>query len=206
MRKYLLISLIFVSLYVNGQEDYTITIGGKTQDISLDKKYELTINGQKTTFIVSSKDTLLYNDDAYSFRYLKDYKVSKLVIDEGIEQIMLMTAEGSGILIQKYSTINPTMLNEMMLNEITKESLSYGAELTRKDYKRKLISGQTVDVDKAVLTYKDDTSVYEIASIGQKDEGIIIATMITDETMSDQGRKIIDLLWSSLTYKGDKEE
>lgn len=75
---------------------------------------------------LQSKTPWVYEDSLYRFRYLKDYKISKLKVDEGIEQIMIMTAEGLYVLIQKYSTINPTMLNEMMLNEVTKESLSYG--------------------------------------------------------------------------------
>jgi hypothetical protein len=114
---------------------------------------------------------------------------------------MLMTAEGSGVLIQKYSTINPTMLNEMMLKEVTKESLNYGFKLNRIDYQRTLRSGQSIVVNKAILTYNNETNIYEIASIGQKDAGIIIMTIIMDENRSNQGRKIIDLMWNSLIYK-----
>ena len=201
MRNYLIITLIFISLNVKGQDDYVIEINGKKQNISLDKKYELSINGKIIDFIVSAKDTFTYVDDFYSFQHLKDYMVSKMQIDEGIEQIMLMTAEGSGVLIQKYSTINPTMLNEMMLKEVTKESLNYGFKLNRIDYQRTLRSGQSIVVNKAILTYNNETNIYEIASIGQKDAGIIIMTIIMDENRSNQGRKIIDLMWNSLIYK-----
>jgi len=201
MRNYLIITLIFISLNVKGQDDYVIEINGKKQNISLDKKYELSINGKIIDFIVSVKDTFTYVDDFYSFQHLKDYMVSKMQIDEGIEQIMLMTAEGSGVLIQKYSTINPTMLNEMMLKEVTKESLNYGFKLNRIDYQRTLRSGQSIVVNKAILTYNNETNIYEIASIGQKDAGIIIMTIIMDENRSNQGRKIIDLMWNSLIYK-----
>ena len=45
------------------------------------------------------------------------------------------------------------MLNDMMLFEVTKESVSYGYTLKREDYKRKLVSGQEIDVIKAVLTF-----------------------------------------------------
>ena len=200
-------NLLLLLLLLNGfllcaqSEEYTIQLNDTTFEIALDTEYSLSINGEVITFKVTGKDTLVYEDDIYSFQYPKDFKVSKLKVDQGIEQVMLLTAEGSGILIQQYSTMNPSMLNELMLNEVTKESLSYGYEMKREDYTRSLKSGQSIDVDKAVLNYKGETNIYEIASIGTKDEGILIMTMIMDETLSEQGKRIINMMWDSLIYK-----
>lgn len=201
MRLTLITLLTFISIKSFSQNDYKIKINDTILEISLDKAYNITIDDKEIEFKIIAKDSLIYEDDLYSFNYSKDYKISQMTIDEGIEQIMLMTAEGSGILIQKYSTINPTMLNEMMISEVTKESLNYGFKMKRDDYTRTLKSGQKLDVDKATLTYKDETNIYEVASIGKKDEGILIMTMIMDENISTQGRKIIDLMWNSLIYK-----
>ena len=196
----IIIAILFLS-QAKAQEDYVIRINDTTFKISLDKKYALIMDGRKINFILSANDTLIYNDDLYSFLYSKDFKVSKTKVEGGIEQIMLMTAEGSGILIQKYPSLNPTTLNEIMLTEVIKESLSYGYELKRNDYNRTLSSGQKIQINKAVLKYKDDTNVYEVASIGKKDEGILIITMVMDQNNSKQGQKLIDLMWSSLIYK-----
>jgi hypothetical protein len=201
MKTLLSLSMILLSLSLFCQNEYIIEINDTTFEISLDNDYSISSGGNNYQFKIKKKDTLLYNDDAFSFNYSKDYKVSKLPVDKGIEQIMLMTAEGSGILIQKYSTINPSMLNEMMMEEVTKESVSYGYVMKRKDYKRRLKSGQKINVDKAILTYNGERSIYEIASIGAKDEGIMVMTIAASEEMSIQGRKIIDLMWSSLVYK-----
>ncbi|MBU8893608.1 MAG: hypothetical protein KOO66_12590 [Bacteroidales bacterium] len=201
MRNLLLVISILTSFIANGQEEYVIQLNDTIFEVALDKEYKISINGEAINFTINAKDTLLFNDDFYSFQYFKEYKVSKIVIEEGIEQIILMTAEGSGILIQKYLNINPTMLNEIMISEVTKESLNYGFKMERKDYKRELKSGQKLNVDRVILTYKDETNIYEVASIGNKDEGILIMTMIMDEKISQQGRKIIDLMWGSLKYK-----
>ncbi|RSK41346.1 hypothetical protein [Mangrovimonas spongiae] len=201
MRLILTTIFLFLSIKSFSQNDYKIQINDTILEISLDKQYNITLDKKEIQFKIISKDTLIYNDDLFSFNYSKDYKVSQTIIDEGIKQFMIMTAEGSGILIQKYSTINPTMLNEMMIAEVTKESLNYGFTLQREDYSRNLKSGQKIDVDKAILTYKDETNIYEVATIGEKDEGILIMTMIMDKTMSKQGKKIIELMWNSLTYK-----
>lgn len=191
----------FAGFRATAQEDYKIKINDAVQPVSLDKEYEIVVNGEKVHFIITANDTLTYSDSAYSFLHLKDYKIAKTKLDNGIEQAMMMTAEGSGFIIQKYSSLNPTGLNETMLNEVIKESLNYGYQLKRNDYQRTLKSGQEVKVTKAVLTYKGDTNIYEIASLGKRDEGILILTMITNEKLSAQGRKLIDLLWKSFRYK-----
>lgn len=201
MRHILITLLILMSIKSFSQNDYKIQINDTIIEVSLDKEYYITLDEKEIQFKIVAKDTLIYEDDLFSFNYSKDYRISKLIIEEGIEQIMLMTAEGSGLLIQKYASINPTMLNEMMISEVTKESLNYGYKMKREDYTIKLKSGQKLDIDKAILTYKDETNIYEVASIGKKDEGILIMTIITNDEMSMEGRKIIDLMWNTLIYK-----
>ena len=200
MRLILITLLILTSLNSFSQNDYKIQINDTIIEISLDTEYNFSLDKKQFSFKITSKDTLFFKDDLFSFHYTKDHKVSHLIIEEGLEQIMLMTAEGSGLLIQKYSNINPSFLNEMMLSEVTKESLSYGYKMERENYTRKLKSGQKLDVDKAILTYKDETSIYEVASIGKKDEGILIMSMITIDEMSKEGRQIIDMMWDTLIY------
>lgn len=198
MRSILIFLTLFCSLTAVCQEDYIIRINDTLVNIELDKPYSLDIKGTKLKFIVSSKDTLVYRTNFYSFMYPKTFKVSHTKIDEGIEQISILTAEGSGILIQKFETINPTSLNEMMLTEMTKESINYGFESKRSTYKRKLLSGQEVEVTKAVLRYKEEVNIYEVASIGKKDAGLIIVTMTMDDENHTQGKKLIELMWNSL--------
>ncbi|MCF7559439.1 hypothetical protein L3X39_02230 [Sabulilitoribacter multivorans] len=203
MKNTIIAILFLMTGYSFAQNDYFLQVNDSILEVALDKEYKININGKEVNFKVSVKDILLYDDDLFSFQYSKDYKITKTKIDEGIEQIMIMTAEGSGIMIQKYSSFNPTMLNEMMLNEITKESISYGYKLNREDYVRSLKSGKKIEVDKAVLTYKGEKNVYEISSIGNKDEGIMIMTMdmIMDNKVNEQGQKLINLMWDSLNYK-----
>lgn len=201
MRLTLMTLLLILSLKSFSQEDYKLQINDTVFDISVDSDYTIDVKGREVRLRLIAKDTLIYSNDMYSFKYYKDHRVSHMKIDEGIEQIMLITVEGSGVLIQKFSMFNPTMLNEMMISEVTKESLSYGYEMQREEYKRKLKSGQEIRVDRAILKYKDETNIYEVATIGKKDEGILIMTMVMDEKLSEQGGKIIDLMWNSLIYK-----
>jgi len=194
------LSLLF-SLSAIAQSDYVIYLNDSTFDIDLNKEYQVVIDGKTINLRLAAKDTLFYQDDLYSFQYSNDYKVSKTEVDQGVNQIMIMTAEGSGILIQQYSNYNPTSLNELMLTEITKESLNYGFEMERQDYSRSLKSGQRLEVIKARLEYRDEINIYEIASIGGKDEGILVMTMRMDDFPGAAGEKIIELMWKSLQYQ-----
>ena len=197
MKKKLLILTLLASTIIYSQEDYQIEINGKLADIELDKDYEFKIKNKILNIKVSLKDTLTYNDEFMSFKYSKEYKIVSTKIEEGIEQLMLMTAEGSGFIIQKYMTIDPSMLNELMINEVTKESVNYGYMMKRKDYKRTLNSGMTLNVIRAVLTYKDEVNIYEIATLGKKDQGILIMTMEMDDNENSKGKQLINMIWKT---------
>jgi hypothetical protein len=197
------LAVLFVTTCL-AQKDYNLEINGKLIELSLNEEQTVNIDGKKLKLNLTTKDTLSFESELFSFKYANDFKVSTLELEEGIKQVMLMTAEGSGVIIQEYTSINPTMLNEMMLTEVTKESLNYGYEMTREKYNKTLASGHEILIHKAVLTYKGDKSIYEVASIGGVDEGILIMTMISYDAMSSQGVKLINGMWNSLTYKSVK--
>ncbi|WP_417874310.1 hypothetical protein [Xanthomarina gelatinilytica] len=195
--------ILFCLLFSNtfAQTNFILTVNNQSQEISLDTDYEFKVDGKAIQISVKEKDTLLYNDSFYNFKYSKKHKISKVNLDEGIEQIVLMTAVGSGIIIQKYDSFDPTMLQEMMLNEVTKESVNYGYALERKDYDRTLKSGDELGVLKAELKYKGEFEIYEVSALGKKDEGILIMTMNLGGDEDNEGEEMINLLWNTLSVK-----
>lgn len=201
MKNKLLILLLISSFAATAQEDYTIQINGQTLKLALDKNYETTVNGQKISFIVKQNDILKYDDKDLSFDYPKDFTISRKKIDEDIDQMAIVTGEGAGVIVQHYSTINPMEFKEIMLNEVTKESVNYGFVLTRHDYKKKLSSGQELEVVKAILKYKDEINIYEITAHGKKDEGFIVMTMRMDDETDSDGMKLINMMWKTLMIK-----
>ena len=192
---------MFLSTFSSYAQDYTISIGEEVLDIELEREYSININGEEVKFNVRTKDTLTLESEIFSFSYPKDYKISRIDLGDGVFQFMVINGEGSGYMIQEYTNMSPSMLNEIMLNELTKESINYGFKLERLDYVKKLNDGMEVNVDKAVLTYKDETNIYEIMSIGKKDEGIMVITMSMDANLSAEGQKLISMMWDSLTLK-----
>ena len=202
MRLSLLLLFFALSITAFSQEDYTIRINDSSFKIALDKNYAIDVNGKKVNFIIKALDTLKYDDPMFSFLHTKEFKLSKTKLDIGIEQVMGTTAEGTGFIIQKYSTLDPSLLIETMLNEVTKESIGYGYKMEKTEFKRILKSGQTLTGKKAVLTYKDEVNIYEVAAFGKKDEGILVLTMqMSDDESARKERKIIDMMWGSLRIK-----
>ena len=193
--------LILFFTKAHSQEDYTIEINGESFEISLDKQFQFQTKDGVKNILLKQKDTLTYNDEMFSFNFFKEYKVGKTKIEQGIEQLMLMTPEGDGFLIQKYSTINPENLKELMLGEVTKESINYGFEMERREYNHKLTSGEDLNVIQAYLTYNDEVNIYEIASVGKKDSGLLIMAMRMNDTKNSIGEKLINLIWNSLEIK-----
>ena len=70
----------------------------------------------------------------------------------------------------------------------------------REDYSRTLRTGQTLQIKRATLTYKEEVHIFEVAAIGGKDKGILIITQIETENYSKEAKKTINLLWDSLEY------
>ncbi|ANH60382.1 hypothetical protein [Dokdonia donghaensis] len=99
MRTSLKITLSLLILFftkAHSQEDYTIEINGESFEISLDKEFQYQTKDGVKNILLKQKDTLTYNDEMFSFNFFKDYKVGKTKIEQGIEQLMLMTPEGDG--------------------------------------------------------------------------------------------------------------
>lgn len=198
---YLLLVALVYTVTLHSQKDHIISIANQELEVELDKEYSVEIDGKEITFSLRAKDTLTYQDEMFSFNYPKEYKISRTNLGDGVTQFVIINGEGSGFMIQKFTNMSPEMLNEMMLNELTKESVNYGFALERKDYSKVLKSGNEVHIDKAILNYKDDTNIYEVMTVGKKDEGILVVTMAMDAEMSSASKKLITMMWDSLEYK-----
>lgn len=110
-----------------------------------------------------------------------------------------MKATGTGYMIQTYKNFNPTFLIDLMLSEVTKESVSYGYSKKDKNFEYKLTSGQTLKGKTATLEYKGEEEVYTVAAYGSKDEGILVMTMLfTDDDYRDADKALLAQLFSTL--------
>ena len=185
--------------YSQTQGNYIIVINGDSVRIDLSSEIDYkTKGGEKLKINLVQPEILTYSDNMISFSHNKAFTVSNTTIQEGIDQCMIVNSTGNGFMVQKYEIMDPSPLVELMLNELTKESVNYGYKLTKKDYSRKIKSGQTIEGVQATLTYKGDKEVYTVATYGQKDEGIIVVTMLLNDDF-EEDQEIIDLFLNTLS-------
>jgi len=193
------LSTLLFSAYCSAQGNYLLLIDGDSVLLDLEKpeRYQ-SEDGTTLKLELKQPDVLTYVDDMVSFNYSKDYSVSNTEIEVGIEQCMIVKSTGNGFMLQKYSTMDPSMLAQLMVNELTKESVSYGYEKVEKDVNRKLVSGEEISGIEATLTYKGTTEIYTVYTWGGKDEGIIVVTMLLSEDYKEQDLPLINLFLNSL--------
>ena len=195
----LLVGCVFTSL-VFAQQNYMVQIGDSSYNVSLDSSYQISLAGKKMKLLLKQKDVLSYQDSLFTFSYLPGFQVTKTEVESTVDQYLVLTADASGFVLQAFRTLNPTGLNETMLREATKEYLNYGYKMEREDTKRVLPSGQSMDVAKATLTFKDKKMVVEVGSVGSRDEGILVMTIDAGLDYTGKGKELIKLLWESLRY------
>ncbi|WP_139217791.1 hypothetical protein [Pontibacter chinhatensis] len=200
----LLLSMAGVGAMAQANEaaNYQITINGKTQDVALGKEYKIKINGKEVTVAVQQKDILTYQDDWISLQYPKGLQPAIASPDPDLEQITLVTASGNGVLVQKYKTINPASLIDLMLKEVTNEEASFGYSMTERPFEQKLKSGQQAKGKSVELKYGNDVQHYTVAALGDESEGIMFITMLNTEN-GNEDNKVIQLFLESLTYHRD---
>ena len=190
-----------VSFAGDEYKNYEVTIDGKTYDLNLNEKIQLKDKTGKTaTVVLRKKPYAEYTDQLVSFQHDSELSVSSQDLGDGIKQLMSASATGTLIMIQEYSTMDPSMLVPMMLNELTKKSVDYGYAMTQEKVTRKLKSGVILKGLKATLKYKGDESCWEVLSYGKKDSGILVMTQIDKEFIKTD-EVIHSHFWNTLRLK-----
>jgi hypothetical protein len=85
------------------------------------------------------------------------------------------------------------------MNEITKESISYGYTKNEEDIQFNAKSGELLKGIKTTLEYKGEKEIYTVTAYGEKDEGILVITIMQGE--DTQGEEMINTFINSFSLK-----
>ncbi len=178
--------------------NYEISINGQTYDISLGRDYQIkSDSGEKLHFKVNKKAVMTYKNGYISFQHKSDLAISSTDLGNGIRQIMTNTAVGTLVLIQEYSTMNPTAMVNLMLQELTKEQINYGYKMQKETHSKALMDGTKLRGLRATLKYNEEEEYWTVSAYGKKDRGLLVITKIDKEYLSTE-KNIIDLMWETL--------
>jgi len=177
---------------------YRLTIDGVAADIDAGGSAEMTLpDGRKVTAHLERNEYVTYAGDRFSFVHPSTMAVTKTQLTDSIVQHLLASAVGTVVIVQDYAAINPVALDQLMLQEMTKESVQAGGALTQEKTSRKLADGKELTGIKATVATRTESADYEILGYGKVDQGVMVITRIDRENAASD-RPLLDRFWQSL--------
>jgi hypothetical protein len=196
-----ILALVPAAGFAEDQKTYKLTIGDVVVDIDPGETLDVTMpDGKQTKVTLALNDFATFSGDIFSFVHPTNVAVTKTELDPNIQQYLMASALGTLVIIQEYSAMNPTSLNPLMLQELTKESVQAGGELSQDTTSRTLADGTQISGLKATVKTKSDTTNFEILSIGATDQGVLMVTRVDEGNAATEGA-MIDKFWASLKIK-----
>lgn len=198
MKKILFPLILLLSSAVSfAGENYEIEINGHTYGIELDKEKHLALpDGVKLRIKLSLKEYIDFESQLFSFSHKNIHKPSKSDLGNGVYQTLIATPRGTVLVIQEYTTMDPSGLVDGMLKEVTKEKIEYGYKYEEKEVV-KTMGNIELKGKEAIATYKQHHWTYTVYSYGGKDVGIAVVTMIL-ESNADKDKHLINDFWKTL--------
>lgn len=187
-----------------GAEDlkaFKLTIDGKAVDIDAGESAKVTLpDGKQIDVRLDKNDFATFSGGSFSFTHPSTISVTKTDLGENITQYLMASALGTIVVVQEYGKMNPVSLNQLMLQEMTRESVQAGAELTQQPTTRKLADGKELTGITAVVKTRTDTAYFEIVGYSLADQGLLFITRVAGEDMATE-KPMIDKFWESLKLK-----
>jgi hypothetical protein len=179
-------------------KNFVLTIDGREVGLDLGETVEVPgANGQKMKVALRRAEQVTFRGGLLSFSHRGDLTVSSTSLDKDITQHLIASANGTVIIVQEYTALDPTSLLDLMLTTITDEPVAAGAKLTKAETSRE-VAGRRIKGLKAELVSSSDKTHVETYTLGGNGKGVIIITQLADD-FRDIDRAILDGFWSSLS-------
>lgn len=195
---------IFASAIMSAQLNaapFQLEIDGKIFEATPGEQQKITLpDGSSHSIKLIQKEYITFASDLYSYDHKSAYTPTKVDIGGGINQAMLLTPLGTGVLVQEYTMLNPVSLIDLMVQELTKEEVSRGYELKVEERERKLKNGTTIKGKAAITSYQGETWVKEIFASGDVSKGVLIVTFIEEDNRKTDG-SFLETFWKSFETK-----
>ncbi|MCP4188940.1 MAG: hypothetical protein GY763_15145 [Gammaproteobacteria bacterium] len=199
MKIRILVSLLLLTIAkISLAENYVLTIGNDSYELSLDKEIRIKVGDNHVTAKLKQKDNLTYTTDNFSFEYPKQYSPSKSDLGNGILQTAMMTPLGTVVLIQEYLSLDPSSMVDLMINEVTKEERQYGYKLESRPSSTTLSDGTLLSGKVVTSKYKGSDIKRYFYTYNIKDSGLFIMTQI-DYQIASADEDVIDRFIKSLS-------
>jgi hypothetical protein len=178
--------------------NYTLTIDGKRFELDLGRAQALKLSdGRVLQVTLGKKEVITYKESVVSFDHPSRLSPSRSEVSVGIFQTMMSTPLGSAVLIQEFTSIDPSSLIDMMLNELLKEEVQYGYKIEKSTTTKTLASGVQLSGKMAISNYKDKEFTRQVLCYQGRDAGLLIITVV-EEDSPPEDKEMIAMFWKTL--------
>jgi len=181
--------------------NYQITVDGSKHDIELGKEIVVkSKKGEDINIKVDKKKIAIFKSKFVSFNHNSDITFSHIDMGNGSQQSMAITGNGTVIIIQEHTKINPEKILDICLQGLVKDQLEKGFRMTKKKYRKVLANGTKLDGYKATLKRGKEAKTCIVLVKGKRHRGVVIATSINQDKVRDD-RNVLELFWKTLEIK-----
>lgn len=178
------------------QKSFKLEIGSTSVELDPGETVEVTLpDGSKTKVKLTRNAFTSYATDAFSFVHPSEVSVTKSDLGDGVIQHLMASAIGTIAIVQQYDKVNPALLTEFMLGELTREAVAAGAKVDKTPYSRE--AGKRLEGLKATEKGSADTVEYEVLAYGTGTRGVLIVTSIDEDNREADG-PMLEKFWQTL--------
>jgi hypothetical protein len=196
-----MLALSPVQGFADDPKTYRLTIGEVAVEIDPGESLDVALpDGSKTRVTLQLNEFATYSGTMFSYVHPTSVGITRTDLDKSIRQYLMASAIGTLVLVQEYGSMNPVSLDQLMLQELTKETVQAGGQLSQEPATRTLADGKQVTGLKATVKTRTDTTHFEILGYGTTDQGLLMITRIDDANAATE-RKLLDKFWETLKIK-----
>ncbi|MCQ4167202.1 hypothetical protein [Tahibacter harae] len=180
---------------------YVLELDGRRVELDLDQPAEAVLaDGKRVTVRLERKAEQVYREKGLSFAHPATIQPSATDINAQVRQLMLVSANGNGVILQRYSGLDPTALIDLMVKEMTDEEVAAGYERKITPDTQKLADGRQLRGKLARTESADEAWDRHILAIGDERGGFLVVTMMErDREPADVA--MLQRFWASLVLE-----
>ncbi len=178
--------------------DYRLSINGAVHELSLDQPLDIVgPDGAALRLELSQKPLQHFAGHLFAMQHPRELKPSTSDLGDNVYQTMMATPRGTAVIVQEYLDMNPELLVDLMIRELTKEERDYGYRYEEQPI---VVNAGTYRLagKEARTTYAGEVWTRTVYALGVRDRGLLIVTMIEEDGAHKEEQKLIDQFWQSL--------
>lgn len=161
---------------------YVLDIGGKQTELDLDQDTAVTLpDGRSVSVRLTRKAEQTFRDRGLSFEHPAGVQPSATDVDKRVRQIMMVSANGNGVLVQRYEGLDPTALVDLMVGEMTDEEVAAGYQRKISPASRTLSDGTELKGKLARTESAGESWDRYILAKGDGKGGYLVISMMEDD-------------------------